>query len=71
MATTWADSYRIDLLNDANNRLVSYYFDDKESAKKFIRRQQTRHDWKFAIIERPCGLWTRVLLYREKTAKAI
>lgn len=67
MAYTWAESYRIDLLNDANNRLVSYFFDDKESAKKFIRRQQTRHDWKFALIERGCRLWTRVLLYRNES----
>lgn len=67
MATTWAESYRIDLLNDANNRLVSYFFDDRESAKKFIRRQQTRHDWKFALIERGCRIWTRVLLYRNES----
>lgn len=67
MANTWVESYRIDLLNDANNRLVSYFFDDKESAKNFIRRQQTRHDWKFALVERGCGLRTRVLLYRNES----
>ena len=71
MANMWVESYTIDLLNKTNDRLVSYCFDDKESAKNFIRRQQTRHDWVFAHIERRCNLWTEVLLYREKTAKAI
>lgn len=69
MTTTncnWNESYTIDLLNDTNRRLVSYCFDDKETAKNFIRRQQARHNWKFALIERKCGLWTRVLLYRDE-----
>lgn len=62
--TNTNEEYEIVLFNKETDRAVSYDFEDRESAKRFIRRQQARHNWRFGYIERACRLWTRVMLYR-------